>query len=136
MSDNKPTARKTTPKKIRELVYLKYDRHCAYCGVLLEKRELRVDHKVSLAKGGSNDLDNLMPACHDCNRYKLFYDLEIFRMMLGKMIKGYPKHLRERLAVKYGYSHIRPEWDGEFYFEKVDRLRAHEEADSLTKDVS
>jgi len=32
------------PKKIREKVWLKYGKHCAYCGCDLEYRKMQVDH--------------------------------------------------------------------------------------------
>ena len=40
---------------------------CAYCG---EKRPLERDHKVPLARGGTDDITNILPACRLCNASK------------------------------------------------------------------
>lgn len=39
---------------------------CAYCG----GHATTVDHVVSVANGGTDDLDNLVAACWPCNRRK------------------------------------------------------------------
>jgi hypothetical protein len=41
---------------------------CAYCGVKLARPEQ--DHILSLAKGGSHTLSNIVPACRSCNASK------------------------------------------------------------------
>ncbi len=40
---------------------------CAYC-----RREapLEPDHRVALSRGGSNRIENILPACHRCNARK------------------------------------------------------------------
>lgn len=40
---------------------------CYICGNRLERLEIVVDHVIPLAKGGSNDLNNLMPTHNRCN---------------------------------------------------------------------
>ncbi len=40
---------------------------CFYCG---ESRKLGPDHKLPLARGGSNDITNIVPACVSCNHHK------------------------------------------------------------------
>ena len=40
---------------------------CLYCG---EAKPLTRDHKVPLARGGSNDISNIVPACLSCNSSK------------------------------------------------------------------
>lgn len=40
---------------------------CQYCGRKAPDVELEVDHIKPVAKGGSNEDDNLITACHDCN---------------------------------------------------------------------
>lgn len=47
--------------------------HCPYCGVRMEGKRmsrLTVDHFVPLNRGGTNRLENLMPACSRCNTDK------------------------------------------------------------------
>jgi 5-methylcytosine-specific restriction endonuclease McrA len=40
---------------------------CAYCGLW---RPLTVDHRIPLTRGGSNYIDNILPACRPCNSRK------------------------------------------------------------------
>src|SRR5256885_5166915 len=40
---------------------------CSYCG---ELAPLEADHRVPLARGGGNAIDNIVPACPSCNRRK------------------------------------------------------------------
>lgn len=44
-----------------------YDGRCAYCGVAAP---LEVDHRVPLSRGGTNAIDNVLPACRSCNGAK------------------------------------------------------------------
>ena len=40
---------------------------CFYCG---KEKPLRRDHKIPLSRGGSNYIENILPACHSCNSRK------------------------------------------------------------------
>lgn len=40
---------------------------CAYCG---EAKKLERDHKRALSLGGTDDIGNILPACHSCNSSK------------------------------------------------------------------
>ena len=44
-----------------------YDGKCAYRG---EAGPLEVDHRTPLSRGGTNSIDNVLPACGRCNREK------------------------------------------------------------------
>jgi 5-methylcytosine-specific restriction endonuclease McrA len=44
-----------------------YRGRCAYCGVVAV---LEPDHRVALSRGGSNRIENILPACHRCNARK------------------------------------------------------------------
>ena len=50
---------------------------CIYCGRGSGIVELQIDHLVPVAKGGTNDPDNLVAACRDCNAGKSDATLEI-----------------------------------------------------------
>lgn len=50
----------------RELV-ARYGGRCAYCGA---GGPLEVEHRVALARGGSNAIENILPSCRDCNLHK------------------------------------------------------------------
>jgi 5-methylcytosine-specific restriction endonuclease McrA len=55
-----------TPAEWLELVAL-YGGRCAYCG---STDPLEADHRIPLARGGSNLIENILPACHSCNARK------------------------------------------------------------------
>lgn len=43
---------------------------CVYCGLTGEHTALQIDHKISVAHGGTNDISNLVTACEKCNSGK------------------------------------------------------------------
>ncbi len=95
--------RRTIPQEERKIVYKKCCGHCAYCGKEIMYKQMQVDHLVPLRKGGTDSIENYLPACRQCNHYKSTYDIEQFRKELG-LIK---KRLRNKvyiynLAVQYG----------------------------------
>jgi 5-methylcytosine-specific restriction endonuclease McrA len=40
---------------------------CFYCG---KAKPLTIDHDIPLARGGTDDIDNILPACRSCNSRK------------------------------------------------------------------
>jgi 5-methylcytosine-specific restriction endonuclease McrA len=57
-----------------------YGSRCAYCRALAP---LQPDHRVPLARGGTNHIDNILPACGACNRRKHTMTEEEFRARLA-----------------------------------------------------
>lgn len=121
--------RKPIPKKLRELVYNKYGGHCAYCGCELDIKDMQCDHIFSVARAkwkkddiDLNNIDNLMPACRQCNYYKDTCSIETFRKNLKTLMERVKKPFIYRLADKYGMVQ-ECEWDGKFYFEKTNEQR-------------
>ena len=53
---------------------------CAYCGA---SGPLQPDHRVPLARGGSNAIDNILPACRRCNQRKALMTEKEFRSRLA-----------------------------------------------------
>jgi len=53
---------------------------CAYCG---RAGPLTRDHVVPLALGGTNDIDNILPACRRCNGRKRAMTADTFRALLA-----------------------------------------------------
>jgi 5-methylcytosine-specific restriction endonuclease McrA len=41
---------------------------CQYCGAHAPDVKLEVDHVITVADGGTDDVDNLVTACYACNR--------------------------------------------------------------------
>jgi hypothetical protein len=60
---------------VREAVRTRFTGHCGYCG--LHENEagarLTIDHFQPVSRGGSDDLENLVYACHNCNTFKSDY---------------------------------------------------------------
>lgn len=63
---------------------------CYYCGDELRidppypfRKTSSVDHKIPLTSGGSNDADNLVLCCHECNIIKGTLDDDLFIRLLG-----------------------------------------------------
>jgi 5-methylcytosine-specific restriction endonuclease McrA len=98
---------KTIPKKVRLAVYGKYKGHCAYCGKVIEYKDMQLDHLIPRQRerfGKYTEeeiecLENYMPACRRCNHYKRAHSLETFR----KMIEEIPSKLyRDNYIYKVG----------------------------------
>lgn len=118
-------------KSIRELVWVKYDKHCAYCGKEIEYKQMQVDHieahwhsytedqcaKYGLKKG-SNEIDNLNPACARCNKWKDTMSIETFRNEIQQqLIRLKRDSSNYRLALDFGMIKENNE-PIVFYFEK------------------
>lgn len=43
---------------------------CFYCGLQLDHETFSIDHKIAMARGGANHIDNIVPACLPCNKSK------------------------------------------------------------------
>ena len=63
----------------RVKVFTKSQGRCAYCGVELEFNTYTVDHILPLAWGGSNQIENMVAACHPCNSQKKSSTVKEFR---------------------------------------------------------
>ncbi len=57
-------------KKIRFEVFKRDSFICQYCGDTPPKVILEIDHLEPVSKGGSNNINNLITSCFDCNRGK------------------------------------------------------------------
>lgn len=112
-------------KKIRERVHAKYNGHCAYCGHRISYRDMQVDHFKPLGayteeNRGTDDFDNLMPACRMCNHYKRAHSLETFR----RYIEEIPRKLKDNYIYKVGLAYglvVENKKPVKFYFEEVDK---------------
>jgi hypothetical protein len=117
-------------KKIREKVYAKTNGHCAYCGCELPKR-WHIDHVIPIHRGsekiffrpdymdiGTNDIDNLLPACPKCNIDKSDMSVECYREhILSHYDSLYKAQPMFRKLVNFGIiEQVKDTF--EFYFEK------------------
>lgn len=62
--------RKPISKKLRFEVFKRDFFKCQYCGNTPPGTILEVDHVIPVSKNGSNDIENLITSCFDCNRGK------------------------------------------------------------------
>ena len=116
-------------KAKREAVYRKYDGHCAYCGREIAYRDMQVDHFKPLRAwngedAGTDDIDNLMPACRMCNHYKRANPLALFR----RFIEEIPRKLRGNYIYKVGVAYgevVENEHPVKFYFEKQEEQHVY-----------
>ena len=53
--------------RVRFAVFVRDNYKCQYCGRKGPEVSLHVDHKTPASLGGSNDMDNLVTACSECN---------------------------------------------------------------------
>jgi len=70
---------------IREYLLNKWERKCAYCGVI--NTPLQVEHIHPKAKGGSNRISNLCLACEKCNTQKGTQDIGQFLSKKPEILK-------------------------------------------------
>jgi 5-methylcytosine-specific restriction endonuclease McrA len=111
-------------KEIRKLVFEKYGGHCAYCGVELDFKAFQVDHLNAQVwdkldgKQPNESLENLMPSCAECNRYKAGWSIEVVREFLEKSKKQLLKTQNLRILYRMGGFKISDE-PIKFYFERV-----------------
>lgn len=58
-----------------------FHHRCAYCGA---EGPLHADHRVPLARGGTNFISNILPACASCDQRKYLSTEEEFRARLQR----------------------------------------------------
>lgn len=63
-------------KRVRFEVLKRDGFRCRYCGATPDQAELRVDHVIPAALGGSDDPSNLATACEPCNTGKTSSNLD------------------------------------------------------------
>ena len=115
----------------RQGVYDKCNGHCAYCGKEITLKQMQVDHKEPLFRNytekelewykrtrGTNEMDNLLPSCARCNRWKSTYTIEEFRKEISLQIQRLNNYSSNYRMVK-DYNLIQ-ETDNPviFYYEK------------------
>ena len=112
-------------KLLRQRVYNKYQGRCAYCGKVIEYKDMQVDHVIPRRRYGDNSLDNLYPSCRSCNHYKRARSLADFRRLMLTLHRRIGDIYLCRVAEDYGIICIHP-WGGKFYFETLERYREEE----------
>lgn len=117
-------------KKTRELVYNKYNGHCAYCGCKIEYKDMQVDHIIPIFRNvdgekpygnirGTDDISNYNPSCRSCNKRKGTFSIEGFRTQLEacheRMMRDNANY---RQMIRYGQIKLINDGKIKFFFEK------------------
>ena len=107
------------PKKMRENAHGRFEGHCAYCGKQIKYGEMEMDFLLPVKYGGKIEIENLLPSCRVCNRYRKNRKLEQFRSSLELI----PKILTRdsgayRIAKQYGMIKDVPKPSVQFWFEE------------------
>lgn len=122
---------KSKTKINREEVYNKCNGKCGYCGIDLKMKEMQVDHIVSqfhyrlnihkkyTDNDDMNHIDNLLPTCRICNKWKSSHSLETFRKEIELQVKRLNMYSPNyRFAKKYKLIQ-ETEHKIVFYFENI-----------------
>jgi len=57
---------KLAKRRYRQSIYESWDHKCGYCG----REATSLDHIIPRFRSGSNNRNNLLPACQRCNNHK------------------------------------------------------------------
>lgn len=68
--------RKPLSKRTRFDIFTRDNFTCRYCGRQSDQVVLHVDHVIAVSKGGTNDPENLVTSCSDCNLGKSDKDIQ------------------------------------------------------------
>ena len=92
--------------EVREYLLQKYQYTCVYCNVGAFKNgkgdsiKLEIDHVVPKSKGGSDRVNNLVLACHECNQKKGNQSLEDFLKNKHAVLKRVQDGLKKSLNLQ------------------------------------
>lgn len=98
----KSSGREALSKKLRFEIFHRDRFTCQYCGRTPPAVLLHVDHIVAVINGGSNESDNLVTSCADCNLGKGRKDLAV----VPQSLHDKALEVAEREAQLLGYQEI------------------------------
>ncbi len=88
----------------RKNILLRDRNTCQYCGIVLPSSELTLDHVVPRSRGGTSTWENLVAACHECNRGKGNVLLHETGMKLMREPRAFSLHTSRHLMRMIGHS--------------------------------
>jgi hypothetical protein len=97
--------RKGISKTLRFEVFKRDNFTCRYCGRKTPEVILEIDHVIPVSKGGTNEFENLVTSCFECNRGKSNGLLN--NVMIEKDIHDESVLLAEREMQLAEYNYIR-----------------------------
>lgn len=129
--------RRKINQRTRRAVFDKYVGRCAYCGRILQYKDMAVDHIVPLHLGGADDISNYNPSCRSCNRYKSTYTVERFRQQLQCIPARLERDASYCIARRFGLVDVEKTHVG-FFFEETEPWKGDpsDDEDRTSHDVS
>lgn len=127
--------RRKINQRTRRAVFDKYGGRCAYCGRILQYKDMTVDHIVPLHLGGADDISNYNPSCRSCNRYKSTYTVERFRQQLQCIPARLERDASYRIARRFGLVDVEKTHVG-FFFEETEPWKEDPSDDEASPDAS
>lgn len=103
---------------------------CAYCGIPLSIHEVTVDHVDPQARGGSQSLSNLVPACIDCNQEKGDQTVSEFLLAGGLTEVELREHMADWQLAFESRTLAGPVWQMRLSASQCDRLSTRSLFDS------
>jgi CRISPR/Cas system Type II protein with McrA/HNH and RuvC-like nuclease domain len=82
-NDQTRAERRIRAKSLEELVLFGWGEQCAYCDRVLTVFTSTIDHVIPRSRGGTDRIENLVPACKQCNLEKANLPLERFLFSRG-----------------------------------------------------
>lgn len=86
---------------IRFAILLRDRGRCVYCGAVVQRHDLEVDHVLARTYGGRDTPDNLVAACTSCNQDKAHMHLGTYlvhRKATGQSTRGLRARVHAALA--------------------------------------
>lgn len=101
--ENNKVKRKSFSTEQRNRIYKKTKGHCYLCGEFVDFDSFEIEHNIPLAKGGTNDFENLFCSCHCCNTMKnSIYPHELMenvtQIFMYQMGKKYHNSIKWKMA--------------------------------------
>lgn len=111
----------------RRNIHQKYKGRCAYCGENVPYEKMQVDHLKPIYRGnksvhpkirGDDTIDNKMPSCAVCNRWKATMTIDQFRSEIESQINRLRRDSASfRMAEKYNLVEVQESSEVRFWFE-------------------
>lgn len=78
---------------------------CFYCFKSLKGHRINIEHMISMSNRGTNNTNNLVIACPDCNKKKgsrnaSRYDLNRFKAMLKRSKQEQRKYMQNKITLE------------------------------------
>ena len=142
--------RQPIPRKLRHEVFKRDGYRCRECGASKDETSLEIDHITPVARGGTNDIDNLQTLCRECNRMKHTdewvggeTDLEVAENELSALEKQLLE-AKEKLKlanneddeIEYKFEVKKLTDDMDDVKSKIDKINKKSETESLKKQLA